>query len=195
VKRLFDICFSFIGLLLSFPLFLFISLFIVADSRGGVFFLQNRVGRHGKSFRLMKFRTMRPGADKKGELTIGSRDKRITRIGYFLRKYKLDELPQLLNVFIGDMSFVGPRPEVPFYVALYTEEQRKVLNVKPGLTDPASLYFFHENELLGKSSDPEKTYIEEIMPNKLEMSLKYVEQQSFTGDLKLIVSTIFRLFG
>lgn len=194
MKRVFDIVMSLLGLMVLLPFFLLISLWIVLDSRGGVFYRQTRVGRYGKDFRLWKFRSMRPDSDKKGLLTVGGRDPRITRSGYFLRKYKLDELPQLINVLTGDMSFVGPRPEVRKYVDLYTQEQRKVLNVRPGITDLASLHYFEENELLAKSPDPEKTYIEEVMPAKLKLNLEYIDKANLGTDLGMIFKTIGRIF-
>jgi len=156
--------------------------------------MQSRVGRYNRDFSLIKFRTMQKGSDKKGLLTIGSEDSRITRTGRFLRKYKLDELPQLVNVLLGDMSLVGPRPEVRKYVDMYSDEQKKVLNVNPGITDYASLKYFNENELLAKSSEPEKTYINEIMPHKLKLNLEYIQQRNFFSDLKIILKTIGRIF-
>lgn len=147
----------------------------------------------GKNFHLLKFRSMRSGADKSGQLTIGN-DNRVTRVGRFIRKTKLDEFPQLLNIIKGDMSVVGPRPEVPKYVALYTEEQKKVLSVRPGLTDYASLQYFDEQRILGASSDPETTYVKEVMPEKIRLSLKYVSERSFSVDIKLIFKTIARIF-
>jgi lipopolysaccharide/colanic/teichoic acid biosynthesis glycosyltransferase len=185
---------SLLGLIILLPFFVVIAIWIQIDSRGGVFYRQTRVGRYGKDFRLWKFRSMRPDSDKKGLLTVGGRDPRITRSGYFLRKYKLDELPQLINVFTGDMSFVGPRPEVRKYVDLYTEEQRKVLEVRPGITDLASLHYFEENELLAKSADPEKTYIEEVMPAKLRLNLQYIDKANLGTDFGMILKTIGRIF-
>lgn len=195
MKRLFDILFSMVMLLLLSPLFVILFLAVVADSRGGGFFGQIRVGRHGKDFRLWKFRTMRPDAERGGQLTVGSADKRITRVGYYLRKFKVDELPQLWNVLRGDMSMVGPRPEVPRYVALYTPEQRSVLDVRPGITDYASLKYFSESDLLAASSDPEKTYIQEIMPAKLELNLQYIRTQSIPEDTKIIALTAWRMIA
>ncbi|MBL0913272.1 MAG: sugar transferase [Bacteroidia bacterium] len=194
MKRLFDICASLPALILLSPLFLLISLVILLGSKGGVFYRQQRVGRNGKPFLLFKFRSMRPQSDKGSLITIGGRDNRITREGYFLRKYKLDELPQLLNIIRGDMSIVGPRPEVQRYVDLYTPEQKKVLSVRPGLTDWASIEYMDENELLGKSSDPEYTYIHEIMPAKLELNLRYIREAGLLTDLKIIFLTIFKIF-
>lgn len=189
MKRLLDIFSSAWVLLLLLPFWLLIALAIVLESRGGVFYRQVRVGKDNKDFQLYKFRTMRTGSDQKGLLTVGERDSRITRVGYFLRKYKIDEFPQLLNVLKGDMSIVGPRPEVRKYVDMYTPEQMRVLSVRPGLTDIASIQYVHENELLAASDDPEKTYIEEVMPAKLELNLQYIDNQSVLGDIKLIWKT------
>ncbi|MFN7912071.1 MAG: sugar transferase [Bacteroidota bacterium] len=195
LKRLFDIFISLIGLICLLPFLLLIMILISIDSRGGVFYLQTRVGINNKDFRLFKFRTMHVNADKKGLLTVGGRDSRITRIGYYLRKYKLDELPQLLNVFFGTMSLVGPRPEVRKYVDSYTIEQAKILEVKPGITDYASLEYFDENELLAKSQEPEKTYIEEIMPAKLKLNAKYIEELGLLTDIRIILKTLKRIIG
>ena len=175
------------------PFLFIICIFIVAGSGFPVFYLQTRVGKEGKDFNLFKFRTMANNSDKKGLLTIGGRDSRVTKIGYYLRKYKLDELPQLLNVFIGDMSLVGPRPEVRKYVNLYNDMQKKVLHVKPGITDLASIEFFDENEMLGKSLNPEQTYITEVMPKKLELNLLYIDQRGFIMDLKIICNTLLKI--
>lgn len=191
MKRLFDIVSSLIGLLFLFPVLILISLVIFATSRGGVFYSQTRVGKNKKHFKLLKFRTMKPNSDKAGQLTVGENDSRITGIGGVLRKLKLDEIPQLLNVIRGEMSIVGPRPEVPKYVDLYSEEQLKVLSVRPGLTDLASIEFINENEILGNSENPEKEYVEVIMPKKLRLNIKYIENQTFLGDIKLI----FKTFG
>jgi lipopolysaccharide/colanic/teichoic acid biosynthesis glycosyltransferase len=163
------------------------------DSRGGIFYKQTRVGKNGKDFKLFKFRSMRSDSDKAGLLTVGGRDSRITKVGYYLRKYKIDELPQLINVFLGDMSLVGPRPEVRKYVAMYNDQQLKVLNVKPGITDYASIEYSNENEILGKAADPEKVYIEEIMPDKLKLNLKYIEDQGVLTDIKIIFKTVFKI--
>jgi lipopolysaccharide/colanic/teichoic acid biosynthesis glycosyltransferase len=173
--RFFDLLFSFLGLIILFPFFLLIGIAILIGSRGGIFFLQDRVGRHNRDFRLIKFRTMQTGSDKLGGLTVGERDPRITATGAFLRRYKLDELPQLVNVLKGEMSLVGPRPELRRYVDLYSEEQKKVLSIRPGITDMASLRYINENEILGTSADPERTYIEEIMPAKLELNREFME--------------------
>ncbi len=193
MKRIFDLVFSIAGLILLSPVFLIISLLIKLDSKGPVFYRQLRVGKNNSDFRLLKFRTMRTDSDKKGLLTVGGRDARITGAGYYLRKFKIDELPQLLNVAAGEMSFVGPRPEVRRYVNLYDDEQRKVLNVLPGITDVASIKYRNENELLEKSEDPESYYIENIMPDKLKLNLDYIEQRSFTNDLKVIFKTLITI--
>jgi lipopolysaccharide/colanic/teichoic acid biosynthesis glycosyltransferase len=193
MKRIFDIVASFIGLLILSPLFLFLGIWISRESKGGIFYKQIRVGKNGVDFKLWKFRSMVPDADKKGLLTVGGRDPRITRAGYFLRKYKLDELPQLINVLLGDMSLVGPRPEVRKYVDLYTVEQRQVLSVRPGITDYASLEYFEENELLAKSENPEETYICEVMPAKLKLNARYIKDASFLKDIKIIMRTILRI--
>ncbi|MBN2681607.1 MAG: sugar transferase [Bacteroidales bacterium] len=192
-KRLFDIFFSVLGIIILTPFLVIIAIIILADSRGGIFYLQTRVGKNNRDFRLMKFRTMRPNSDKKGLLTVGGRDSRITRTGYYLRKYKLDELPQLINVLKGEMSFVGPRPEVRKYVELYNQEQKKVLTVKPGITDYASIEYINENELLAKSNNPEKEYIENIMPAKLKINLIYIEKAGLNTDLKIIIKTILKI--
>lgn len=189
MKRLFDIVASGFGLLLLSPLFLLVAIWIKLDSPGPVFYRQVRVGRYNRDFRIFKFRSMRVGADKGSLVTIGGRDPRVTRSGYFIRKFKIDELPQLINVFIGDMSLVGPRPEVRHYVDYWTKEQLHVLDVRPGITDPASIKFRNENELLEKAEDAEKYYIEVIMQEKLRLYLEYVENHSFWYDIKLIFQT------
>ena len=194
IKRLFDILFSIVMLLLLSPLLLSMVVIVALDSPGGVFFGQIRVGKSGRHFRLWKFRTMKVNAESSGQLTVGSRDNRITRAGFYLRKYKIDELPQLWNVLTGDMSIVGPRPEVPRYVAMYNEEQKQVLSILPGITDYASLLYFTENDLLAASSNPEDTYIREIMPAKLELNLKYIREMSFLGDMKIVLLTARRIF-
>jgi lipopolysaccharide/colanic/teichoic acid biosynthesis glycosyltransferase len=190
MKRLFDILFSAVLILVLLPLGMVVSIWIVLDDFGSPFFVQQRVGLNGRNFGLLKFRSMRKNAESKGQLTVGMKDNRITRSGYFIRKYKIDELPQLVNVFLGEMSVVGPRPEVPKYVLLYNEEQQNVLSIKPGITDFASIEYVRENELLSQSPNPEKTYIEEIMPAKLALNLKYVREQSFLTDMKIILRTI-----
>nr|WP_286408695.1 sugar transferase [Myroides marinus] len=189
VKRLFDIISSGIGLIFLSPIFLFLAIWIKVDSEGPVFYKQVRVGKNGKDFKIFKFRSMRQGSDKKGLITVGGRDPRVTKSGYYIRKYKLDEFPQLINVFVGDMSVVGPRPEVRKYVDLYNEEQLRVLSVRPGITDIASIKYRNENELLEKAEDPDKTYIEVIMPDKLKYNLEYIDKASFVYDIKLIFMT------
>lgn len=193
MKRVFDVFASLLGMLFLIPVGVPIALLIWLEDRGPVFFSQIRVGKGGVDFRLLKFRTMRIQAEKEGQITVGGRDSRITRIGYFLRKYKVDELPQLLNILRGDMSFVGPRPEVPRYVALYTPDQRAVLNVRPGLTDYASVEFIDENEILGHAEDAEKCYVEEILPKKLALQLKYIENMSMAEDLRILFRTARRI--
>ena len=191
MKRLFDIVASGLGLVFLSPLFLILAIWIKLDSSGPVFYRQVRVGRWNKEFRIFKFRSMRVGADKGSLVTIGGHDPRITRSGYFIRKFKFDELPQLINVFVGDMSLVGPRPEVRHYVDYWTSEQMHVLDVRPGITDPASIKFRNENELMEKADDPEKYYIEVIMQEKIRLYLEYVEKQSFFYDLALIFKTFW----
>ena len=191
MKRLFDVVASGVGLLLLSPLFLLVAIWIKLDSPGPVFYRQVRVGRYNRAFRIFKFRSMRVGADKGSLVTIGGRDPRVTRSGYFIRKFKIDELPQLINVFIGDMSLVGPRPEVRHYVDYWTKEQLRVLDVRPGITDPASIKFRNENELLEKAEDAEKYYIEVIMQEKLRLYLEYVEKHNFWFDIKLIFQTFW----
>ena len=193
MKRLFDILVSGIGLICLSPLLLIVAIWIKLDSKGPVFFRQVRVGRYNKDFRIFKFRSMRVGSDKGSLITIGGRDPRVTRSGYFIRKYKIDELPQLINVFIGDMSLVGPRPEVRHYVNYWTPEQMHVLDVRPGITDPASIKFRNENELLEKADDPEKFYIEVIMQEKIGLYLHYVKNASLGYDIKLIFQTFYAI--
>lgn len=190
LKRLMDVVVSGGALLVLWPVLLLIALAIKIDDPGPVFYRQVRVGKNGKEFRIYKFRTMVVDADKKGlQITVG-RDNRITRMGAFLRRTKLDELAQLLNVFTGEMSFVGPRPEVPKYVNLYTPYQRQVLLVQPGITDYASIAYRNENDLLEGAEDPEKMYIETIMPDKIELNMKYLHEISPLADIRLIFSTI-----
>lgn len=189
---MFDFIAALAGILILLPLLPAIALLIVADTPGGVFFKQNRVGRNRRIFPLYKFRTMYSNAERSGQLTVGHHDNRITRTGYWLRKYKLDELPQLFNILMGDMSFVGPRPEVEKYVNNYSAEQLRVLNVKPGLTDYSSLDFFNESSLLATATQPEKYYIDKILPMKISRSLNYIDQRSFTKDLRVIFITIKR---
>ncbi len=191
MKRLFDIIASGLGLLVLSPLFLILALWIKLDSKGPVFYRQVRVGKDNKDFRIFKFRSMRVGSDKGSLVTIGGRDPRITRSGYIIRKLKLDELPQLINVFVGDMSLVGPRPEVRHYVNYWTPEQMRVLDVRPGITDPASIKFRNENELMEQAEDPEDYYINVIMQEKLKLYLEYVKNHSFWGDIGLIFKTFW----
>lgn len=191
MKRLFDIIASGLGLLVLSPLFLILAIWIKLDSKGPVFYRQVRVGKDNEDFRIFKFRSMRVGSDKGSLVTIGGRDPRITRSGYIIRKLKLDELPQLINVFVGDMSLVGPRPEVRHYVDYWTPEQMHVLDVRPGITDPASIKFRNENELMEQAEDPEDYYINVIMQEKLKLYLDYVEHHSFWGDIGLIFKTFW----
>lgn len=193
MKRLFDIVASGLGLIVLSPLFLVLAIWIKLDSKGPVFYRQVRVGLNNKDFRIFKFRSMRVGADKGSLVTIGGRDPRVTRSGYWIRKFKLDELPQLINVFVGDMSLVGPRPEVRHYVDYYTPEQMHVLDVRPGITDSASIKFRNENELMEKAEDPEKYYIEVIMQEKIRLYLDYVNHHSFLGDIGLIFKTFWTI--
>ena len=193
MKRLADILFSTMGLLFLLPLWVIIAGLILMSSRGGVFYRQNRVGKDNKDFTMYKFRTMRLGSDKTILITVGDRDSRITGVGYYLRKYKLDELPQLINVALGDMSLVGPRPEVRKYVDQYSEEQLQVLSVRPGITDFASIQYSKESELLGKAEDPEWEYINNILPAKLELNLKYIREKGFLTDMKIILKTLIKI--
>lgn len=193
MKRTFDIIASTIGLVLLLPLFLMVAIWIKLDSRGPVFYRQQRVGKGNKDFSMYKFRSMVTGADKGSLITIGKRDSRLTSSGYFIRKYKIDELPQLINVIKGDMSLVGPRPEVRKYVDMYNAEQLHVLDVRPGITDMASIKYRNENELLEKSADPDRYYVEVIMPDKLSINLEYVKHHSFWYDAKLIFSTLWEI--
>ena len=192
-KRFFDIIVSLIGIIILGIFLIIISIIIKCTSEGPVFFKQIRVGKSGKEFKIFKFRTMVVNAESLGtQITIG-KDKRITKIGHFLRKYKIDELPQLFNVFIGEMSFVGPRPEVPKYVAMYNETQREVLSVRPGITDLASIRYRNENEILGRAKnadEAEDMYINEIMPDKLKLNLEYIEKNNVFYDIYIIFKTI-----
>lgn len=194
MTRFFDIIFSFIGLILLSPLFVIVWLIIILTSRGGGFYKQIRVGKKGIDFSLYKFRSMRKDADKGSLITVGGRDPRITKIGFFIRKFKIDELPQLFNVLKGDMSLVGPRPEVRKYVDLYTDEQNKVLSVRPGITDYASIEYVDENEILGKAENPDEVYINQIMPDKIKLNMKYIENQSVKEYFKIILLTVFKIF-
>ena len=193
--RFFDILFSGLGLLVLSPLFLVLYVLIRLESRGGGFYTQERTGKDGVPFRLYKFRSMRRDADKGGLITIGGHDPRITRTGYFIRKYKLDELPQLWNVFTGDMSLVGPRPEVAKYTDLYTEEQRRVLSVRPGITDYASIEYVDENEILGRAADPDRAYVEQIMPAKIRLNMKYIDNRSVKEYFKIIFLTLWSIMA
>lgn len=193
-KTALDLLVSILGLIVLTPFFIAIAFLIKLDSQGTVFYKQERVGKNGKLFKLFKFRTMGIGADKATAITVGERDPRITKIGFYLRKYKLDELPQLINVLVGDMSLVGPRPELKKFVDLYSAEQRRVIEVKPGITDYASIEFRNENELLAGKADPIQFYITEIMPVKLKLNLEYIRDQSFWLDVRIIFKTIFSIF-
>lgn len=193
MTRLFDILFAGIGLIVLSPLLAVLYLLVCIESPGGGFYRQKRVGKNGKDFWLYKFRSMRKGADKKGLITVGGYDSRITHTGYFIRKYKLDELPQLFNVLRGDMSLVGPRPEVRKYVDMYTSEQRKVLSVRPGITDYASIEYADENVILGQSANPDKTYIEQIMPDKIRLNMKYIANHSIGEYFKIIFLTFKKI--
>lgn len=193
MKRLFDLLVSLCVILIFLPFGILIAIAIACESRGGVFYRQERVGKNGVPFRLWKFRTMLVNADKLGKLTVGMRDPRITRVGYFIRKSKLDEFPQFLNVFVGEMSVVGPRPEVQEYVDLYTPDQREVLSVKPGITDYASLEYFKENELLGNSENPRETYIREIMPAKIALNKKYIANPTLGRDIQIMWLTFLKM--
>ena len=192
LKRIFDITLSLFGLIILLPFMLIIAILIKFDSKGTVFFKQIRITKGGKEFKIFKYRTMKAGSDKYRQITVG-KDERITKIGSFLRKYKLDEIPQLINVLIGDMSLVGPRPEVPKYVALYTDEQKEILKVKAGITDYASIEFSDENDLLASEEDPEKEYIEKIIPKKIELNKKYLSEISVLTDIRIILLTIKKI--
>lgn len=190
MTRIFDIFFATLGLVILSPLLIFVYVAIVLESRGGGFYRQERTGRYGKPFRLIKFRSMYVNADKHGLITVGGHDNRITRVGYYIRKYKIDELPQLINVVKGDMSIVGPRPEVKKYTDLYTEEQRKILDIRPGITDYASIKYVDENEILGTSDNPERIYIEHIMPDKIKLNMIYISQNGIKEYFKIIFLTL-----
>ena len=192
--RFFDLIFSSFILLLFLPIGIVIAILIRIESKGSVFYRQVRIGKDEKQFKLLKFRSMLIDADKQGNLTVGAKDSRITRVGYVIRKFKLDEFPQFINVLLGQMSVVGPRPEVLEFVALYTAQQRKVLLVRPGITDEASLQYFEENKLLAASEDPKKTYIDVVMPSKLAINLAYLEKRTFLTDLTVVGKTILRIF-
>lgn len=189
--RFFDFLFSLVGIILLSPLFIIISILIKLDSKGGVLYKQMRVGKSNKDFKLFKFRTMETNSDKKGLLTVGGKDVRVTRIGFLLRKFKMDELPQLFNVLFGDMSLVGPRPEVRKYVDLYTPNQMIILNVLPGITDLASITYRNENDLLAAAENPEQFYISEVMPAKINLNLKFIENRNIKQYFLIIIKTIF----
>ena len=193
MKRIFDIVASGFGLLVMSPVFLILAIWIKLDSKGPVFYRQVRVGRKNRDFRIFKFRSMRVGADKMGLITVGGHDPRVTRSGYFIRKYKLDEFPQLINVFIGDMSLVGPRPEVRKYVDLYTSEQMQVIDVRPGVTSLASIRYRNENELLEKVEDSDQYYINVVMQDKLAIDLEYIRNVSFGYDIRLVFQTFWEI--
>lgn len=193
MKRIFDILVSLIILIIFLPLGIILGFWILFESKGGIFYKQERIGQFGKPFYVLKFRSMRRDSDKLGTLTVGMKDPRITRSGYFIRKYKLDEFPQFINVLKGEMSIVGPRPEVKEFVDLYTEDQRTILNVKPGITDYASIMYFNENELLGKSDNPRQTYIDVIMPAKIELNKKYLNDPSLKHDISIMWKTFQRI--
>ena len=192
LKRIFDTTLSLFGLIILLPFMLIIAILIKIDSKGPIFFKQIRVTKGEREFKILKYRTMRVGSDKYSQITVG-KDKRITKIGSFLRKYKLDEIPQLINVLIGDMSLVGPRPEVPKYVALYTDEQKEILKVRAGITDYASIEFSDENDLLASEKNPEEAYIEKVMPKKIELNKKYLSEISVLTDIKIILLTIKKI--
>lgn len=193
MKRFIDIVASGLGLVVLSPVFLILAVWIKLDSRGPVFYRQVRVGKNNQDFRIYKFRSMQVGADKGSLITIGGRDPRVTVSGYYIRKYKLDELAQLINVFIGDMSLVGPRPEVRRYVNLYDEEQKKVLTVRPGITDYASIEYMDENVLLERSDNPDMTYIKDIMPEKIRLNMRYINNPTLIEYFKIIFLTIFKI--
>ncbi len=191
--RLFDMLFSILGIIILLPVLLIIYILIVAETKGGAFYIQNRVGKDGIDFKLLKFRSMRIGSDKKGLITIGGRDSRITKTGSFIRRFKFDELPQLFNVLKGDMSLVGPRPELRAFVALYTAEQLKVLSVKPGITDYASIEYVDENAILGSAIDPERVYVEQIMPHKIRLNMRYIQNQGIKEYFQIIFITCWQI--
>lgn len=193
IKRVLDFFFSIIFLIILMPFFIIIALLIIIDDGFPIMYRQTRVGKNGNFFKILKFRTMKKNADALSKITIGDKDPRITKIGYVLRKYKIDELPQLWNILKGEMSFIGPRPEVPEYVALYNTKQRNVLKVRPGLSDYASLDYINENEILSKYSTPEEAYINIVMPQKLQLSLKYIHDMSLKTDFNIIIKTIAKI--
>jgi lipopolysaccharide/colanic/teichoic acid biosynthesis glycosyltransferase len=192
VKRFFDIFFSFFGLLFLLPLFIIVAVLIKVNSDGPVFFRQERIGKDFRTFRIFKFRTMSMNTKKEGSLVTVAGDKRVTKIGALLRKTKIDELPQLLNVLKGDMSMVGPRPEVKKYVDLFKAEYKKLLTIKPGITDPASIKYSEEERVLALSQSWEDEYIKKVLPEKIRLSMTYVEEHNIVTDVKLILRTIMR---
>jgi lipopolysaccharide/colanic/teichoic acid biosynthesis glycosyltransferase len=192
-KRLFDIFLSLTSLLILTPILIFIAIVIRIDSKGSILYRSNRIGLNEKVFVFYKFRSMNPGADKSGSITIGDNDSRITKIGYILRKSKLDELPQLLNVLIGDMSFVGPRPDVPKYIQFYNQTFNDYYKMKPGITSYSSIYFANESELYTGVEDPEKIYIEYTIPKKVELDKLYLNNMNVVSDIKLIILTLLRI--
>lgn len=193
MKRIFDFTVSLIGVFILSPLFLILSLIIVLDSKGGVFFRGVRVGRHGKDFRIFKFRSMKPDCEGKGKWNVGDKDDRITKVGHFLRKSKLDELPQLLNVIKGDMSLVGPRPELRHYIDMYTDEEKPILDLKPGITDWASMTNFEQFKGFTNAKDPDEYYLNTVRPLKLKLQLYYRYNHSFFGDIKCILWTVYKV--
>ncbi len=195
MTRFFDVIFSLVGIVILLPFFFIIYLLIAIESKGGGFYRQVRVGKNGRDFNLLKFRSMRVGSDKKGLITVGEKDSRMTKMGIFIRRYKIDELPQLFNVLKGDMSIVGPRPELRHFVELYTIEQLKVLSVRPGITDYASIEYVDENKILGSAANPEKVYVEQIMPHKIQLNMKYIQNQNLKEYFKVIFLTVFQIFN
>jgi lipopolysaccharide/colanic/teichoic acid biosynthesis glycosyltransferase len=195
MTRFFDVIFSLVGIIILLPFFFIIYLLIAIESKGGGFYRQIRVGKNGRDFNLLKFRSMRVGSDKKGLITVGEKDSRMTNMGIFIRRYKIDELPQLFNVLKGDMSIVGPRPELRHFVELYTIEQLKVLSVRPGITDYASIEYVDENKILGSAANPEKVYVEQIMPHKIQLNMKYIQNQNLKEYFKVIFLTVFQIFN
>ena len=191
--RFFDILFSLLGIIILFPILVIIYILVVVESRGGGFYIQNRVGKDGGDFKLFKFRSMCIGSDKKGLITVGRKDERMTKMGAFIRRFKLDELPQLFNVLKGDMSLVGPRPELRHFVDLYTPDQRKVLSVRPGITDYASIEYVDENVILGSAIDSEKVYVEEIMPDKIRLNMKYIQRMTVKEYFHIIGLTFWHI--
>lgn len=191
--RFCDILFSLLGIIVLFPFLVIIYIFIIAESRGGGFYVQDRVGKDGLDFRLLKFRSMHVGSDKKGKITVGERDPRLTRMGVFMRRLKLDELPQLINVLLGDMSLVGPRPELRTFVDMYSPEQKKILSVRPGITDYASIEYLDENYILGSAEDPEEVYIKKIMPEKIQLNMKYIQRRNMKEYIYIIFLTLWHI--